>query len=107
METLRAEDRNLALWTIGQIAVLRGLDKREDEVATHFGYRGEGQMRQQLEEWGMPGWFIQNDAPPKPKKSSDAGEAPPRIGRRQFVYVAVVGEAAPLGADHGTDGPCV
>ena len=39
----------------------------EDEVAEKTGYRGVGHMRQELERWNFPPWFIEGDSPPEPK----------------------------------------
>ena len=63
------------------ISVLRweGLD--EDQVADRAGYRGVGHMRQVLEGWGFPRWFIEGDAPPKPSKPLEASK-PAKSKRR-------------------------
>lgn len=54
--------RQLAL-----ISLFRAQGLGEDEVAEQAKYRGAGHMRQELEKWGLPTWFVEGDSPPEPK----------------------------------------
>lgn len=50
------------------ISAFRGQGYSEDQVALKAGYRGPGQMRQELEGGSFPTWFIEGDSPPQPSK---------------------------------------
>src|SRR5215212_1453391 len=69
MESLSRSDRDSAHRKVGIISASRvsGLD--ENEVAEKAKYRGVGDMRQELESWGFPSWFVEGDTPPKPRKA--------------------------------------
>jgi hypothetical protein len=47
-------------------------------------------MRQELKEWGLPSWFIEGDAPPKPSKP-----AQPKQGKRRTRTSGPVEELPP------------
>jgi hypothetical protein len=81
MESLSRSDRDSAHRKVGLIAASRvsGLD--EDGVAETAKYRGVGHMRQELEDWGFPSWFIEGDAPRKRSKPLEASK-PAKSKRR-------------------------
>jgi hypothetical protein len=81
MESLSGTDRDYALRRVGLISVSRVNGLGEDDVAERAGYRGAGHMRQELEEWDFPSWFIEGDAPRKPNKPLEASK-PAKSKRR-------------------------
>ncbi len=67
MESLSGSSRDYAHRRVAFISAARKEGYAEDEVAEKAGYRGAGHMRQELELWGFPAWFVEGDTPPKPK----------------------------------------
>jgi hypothetical protein len=67
MESLSGSSRDNAYRRVAFISAARKEGYAEDEVAEKAGYRGAGHMRQELELWGFPAWFVEGDTPPKPK----------------------------------------
>jgi hypothetical protein len=90
MESLAGSNRDYAFKQVGLVAAFRGRGDPEDQIAERVGYRGAGHMRQELKEWGLPSWFIEGDAPPKPSKP-----AQPRQGKRRARTSGPVEELPP------------
>jgi hypothetical protein len=66
MGSLAGSNRDYALRRVGLISAFRASGLDEDRVAEKAGYRGVGHMRQELERWDFPTWFVEGDRPPAP-----------------------------------------
>jgi hypothetical protein len=73
----------------------RGKRHEEDEVAEKVGYRGVGHMRQELELWGLPTWFVEGDSPPKPEPQEPKPQEEPESSNRQTRKSGPVEELPP------------
>lgn len=71
MESLAEAGWESALTKVAAISLLRLKGSSEDEAAEKAGFRGAGHMRQELEWWGFPAWFVEGGAPPTPSKKPE------------------------------------
>ncbi len=96
MDSLAASGRDYALRQVALISAARGKGYSEDEVAETTGYRGAGHMRQELERWEMPTWFVEGDAPPEPKAGKSAQPKRRARGAGPVKGLPPASNAAPL-----------
>jgi hypothetical protein len=96
MESLSGSDRDYALRQVAFVSAARKEGYTEDEVAGKAGYRGSGHMRQELELWGFPTWFIEGDAPPKPKAEQAGQPTPLARGTGPIKELPPASNAMPL-----------
>jgi hypothetical protein len=100
MESLAGSDRDYAIRRVGLVSAFRAQNLDEDSVAERAGYRGVGHMRQELEGWDFPRWFIEGDAPPKPRNhSAQSKPAKPKRharGSGPVIEIPPASNATPL-----------
>jgi hypothetical protein len=96
MDSVTASTRDYAHRQLAFISTFRAQGLSEDEVAEKTGYRGAGHMRQELEQWNLPVWFVEGDSPPaaKTKKKSERERKTRSLGPAEELPPA--DDAAPL-----------
>jgi hypothetical protein len=95
MESQPGSSRDYALRQIALISIARGKSYEEDEVAEKVGYWGVGHMRQELELWGLPTWFVEGDSPPKPEPQEPKPQEEPESSNRQTRKSGPIEELPP------------
>jgi hypothetical protein len=82
MESVTVPSKNELYRQLALISDFRSQGFDEDKVAAKAKYRGVGHMRQVLEQWSLPTWFVEGDSPPAPKtkKNSERDRKTRRLG---------------------------
>jgi hypothetical protein len=73
MESVPVPSKNDLYRQLALISLFRAQGFDEDQVAENAKYRGAGHMRQVLEQWSLPTWFVEGDSPPAPKAKKNSG----------------------------------